>query len=143
MRANLSDREVHELYCPVRNVKSALFLVVSFFVIAFASWRGLHKSTETPDVVLSIFAMIVVAMLTKWLFSFTCFRERLVLVFGIVSLLAGQAQKFAPSLLGKYTEAIKTGKFALAVLGLVVSLTMLVQSSRNRNKSREPAPHPL
>ena len=72
--------------------------------------------------------------LVKWLFSFTCLRERMAFGLVIVSLLVGQAQKFAPSILGKYVEVIKTGKLALAVLALVVSLTLLVQSFFNPSR---------
>ena len=82
MRRGLSDQEFHALYCPVKNTKSALFLVACFSVAAFVSWKGLHKVPEQPSVVELLFAILVVAMLAKWLVAFTCFRERL--VFGVV-----------------------------------------------------------
>jgi hypothetical protein len=74
----LSDHEFHALYCPVKNTKSALFLVASFSVVTLASWRGLHKDPEHRDFVVLLFAIIVIAMLARWLVAFTCFRERLV-----------------------------------------------------------------
>jgi glyoxylase-like metal-dependent hydrolase (beta-lactamase superfamily II) len=46
-----SDQEFHALYCPLKNTKSALFLVVFFSVTAFVNWKGLHNAPEHPDFV--------------------------------------------------------------------------------------------
>src|SRR6266478_5490471 len=78
MRRKLSDQEFHALYCPVKNAKSALFLVGCFSVLAFVSWKGLHKPPEHPSLFELLFAILVFAMLAKSLVAFTCFRERLV-----------------------------------------------------------------
>ena len=80
MSQKLSDQEFHALYCPVKNKKSALFLVVSFSVVAFVGWEGLHKVPASPSFVELLFAILVVAILAKWLVAFTCFRERWVLI---------------------------------------------------------------
>jgi hypothetical protein len=130
MRRKLSDQEFHALYCPVKNTKSALFLVTCFSVTAFASWKGLHKAPEHPDFVVLLFAIVVVAMLAKWLMAFTCFRERLVLSFVIVSLVAGEVERFVPSIVSQHLETVKSGHLALSLLCLLVSLTMLVQAAR-------------
>jgi hypothetical protein len=142
MWRSLSDHETHELYCPVRHVKSALFLVVCFTVTTIASWRGLHKAPETPSFVQSLFSMLVVAALIRWLFTFTCFRERLICGLMILSLLAGQVQKLLPSVIGEHSEVIRIGKLSLSVLGLVVSLTMLVQSARGSAQPPQEVPRP-
>src|SRR5260370_20739269 len=76
MRQKLSDQEFHALYCPVKNTKSALFIVAYFTVAAFDDWKGLHKAPEHLDLVSLSFAIIVMAMLAKSLVNFTCFRER-------------------------------------------------------------------
>lgn len=131
MSLNLSDQEFHALYCPVRNTKSALFLVVCFSVVAFVSWKGLHKPPEHPDIVLLLFAILVVAMLAKWLVTFTCFRERLVLGLVIVTMVAGQVERFVPSIVSQHLEAVRSGHFALSLLGLFVSLSMLVRAARS------------
>ena len=131
MRRNLSDQEFHALYCPVKNPKSALFLVASFSVVVFVSWKGLHKAPERPDLVTLPFLIIVVAMLAKWLVNFTCFRERLVFVLVIVSIVTGEVESFVPSLFSKHAEMIKSGDLALLILGLLVCLSMLVQSARS------------
>jgi hypothetical protein len=110
-----------------------VFLVASFSVVAFVSWKGLHKSPEHPSFVLLPFVIIVAAMLAKWLVSFTCFRERLVFVLIIVSMVTGQVTSFAPSVFGQYIGMAKYGKLALSLLGLIVSLTMLVPSARSPN----------
>ncbi len=133
MRQNLSDQEFHALYCPIRNSKSALFLVALFSLTAFLSWKGLHNAPAHPNVVELLFAIIVVAMLTKWLVAFTCFRERLVFGLVIVSLIVGQVKDFLPSVFGQHVGMIKFGKLALSLLALIVSLTMLVQSVRSPN----------
>ena len=133
MRQKLSDQEFHALYCPVRNSKSALFLVAGFSVATFVGWKGLHKAPEHPSFVELFFAMLVVAMLAKWLAAFTCFRERLVFGLVIVSLVTGQVASFVPSVFGQHVEMVKFGKLALSLLGLLVSLTMLVQSVRIPN----------
>ena len=128
---SLSDQEFHTLYCPVKNAKSALFLVVCFSVVAFVDWKGLHKPPAPPDFVLLLFAILVVAMLAKWLFAFTCFRERLVFGLVIFTLGAGQVERFVPSIVSQHVEAVRSGHFAMSLLGLMVSVSMLVHSMRS------------
>ena len=135
MRRKLSDQEFHALYCSVKNTKSALFLVVSFSVFAFLGWKGLHKPLAPPSLFELIFvAVLVAAMLATWLVRFTCFRERLLLVLFSVSLVIGELARFLPSsVFGRHAETVKSGKLALSLLGLLVSLSMLVQSVANRH----------
>src|SRR5713101_2051671 len=133
LQLSLSDQEFHVLYCPVKNTKSALFLVAYFSVTALANWKGLHKAPGHPDFVELLFAILVVAMLAKWLVAFTCFRERLVFGLVIVSMVAGEVERFVPSIVSRRVEAVKSGHLALSLLGLLVSLTMLVQSARSPN----------
>jgi len=131
MRRNLSNQEFHALYCPVKNPKSALFLVAFFSVVAFDNWKELHGAPWRPDLVTLAFFIIVVAMLATSLTHFTCFRERLVFVLVIVSLVSDAAYGFFPAIVGPYAHVIKLGELWLSLLGLVVSLTMLVQSAAN------------
>ncbi len=133
MRRKLSDQEFHALYCPVKNTKSALFIVAYFSVATFADWKGLHKAPEHPSFVELLFAILVVAMLAKWLVAFTCFRERLVFGLVIVSLVRWEVEGFVPSVFSKHVAMVKFGELALSLLGLLVSLTMLVQSARSPN----------
>jgi len=133
MRQKLSDEEIHWLYCPVKNRKSALFLVVCFSVTAFLSWKGLHKAPERPSLFVLLFGILLFATLGKTLTAFRCLRERLVFGVVIVSLVTGAAAGFAPSIFSKHLEMVRSGKLALSVLGLLVSLTMLVQSARRPN----------
>jgi hypothetical protein len=133
MRRNLSAQEFHALYCPVKNPKSALFLVAYFSVAAFGNWKGLHKAPEHLDLVSLSFVIIVLAMLAKSLVNFTCFRERLVFSLFIVSLVTGEVYGFFPAIVGPYAYAVKFGELALSLFGLLVSLTMLVQSARSPN----------
>jgi hypothetical protein len=131
MRRSLPDREFHALYCPVKNAKAALFLVASFSVTAFVSWRGLHTALEQPSYVELLVVIPVVIMLAKWLEVFTCLRERLILSLVIVSIVTGEVTRFVPSVFGKHSEMIKFGKLALSLLGVLVSLTMFMQSARS------------
>jgi len=129
MGQKLSDQEFHALYCPVRNTKSALFLVGCFSVLAFVSWKGLHKPSAHLSLFELLFAIVVFAMLAKSLVAFTCFRERLVFGVAVVSFVIGAAVSLAPSMFSKYAELVGLTKLALSLLGLLVSLTMLVQST--------------
>jgi hypothetical protein len=133
MMRNLSGQEFHELYCPVKNTKSALFIVAYFSVAAFGNWKGLHKAPEHLDLVSLSFVIIVLALLAKSLVNFTCFRERLIFGLVIVSLVIGEVNGFVPSVFGQHTEMVQSGKLALPLLGLLVSLTMLVQATRSPN----------
>lgn len=133
MRRNLSDQEFHALYCPVKNTKSALFLVAYFSVAAFGNWKGLHKAPEHLDLVSLFFIIIVMALLANSLRHFTCFRERLVFGLVIVSFVTGEVYGFFPAIVGPYPHLVKSGDLALLILGLVVSLTMLVQSAGSPN----------
>jgi hypothetical protein len=129
LRRKLSDREFHALYCAVNNTKSALFLVACFSLTAFVNWKGLHKGPRPPDFVMLLFAVVVVAMLAKWLVAFTCFRERLVFGLVIVSMVAAEVERFVPSIVSQHVETVKSSHLALSLLGLLVSLTILVQSA--------------
>lgn len=131
MRQNLSVQGFHALYCPVKNTKSALFLVAYFSVAAFENWKGLHKAPEYLDLVSLSFVIIVLVMLARSLVNFTCFRERLVFVLVIVSFVAAEVYGFFPAIVGPYAHVMGLGKLALSLLGLLVSLTMLVQSAAN------------
>ena len=128
MMQNLSDQEIHAQSCPVTNSKSALFLVASFSVIVFVGWKGLHKSPDHKGIIELLFYIVVAAGLARLLVVFTCLRERLVISVGIISLLTGAVTGFMPSVLSQHTEMLRSSKLALSLLGLVVSLTMLVQS---------------
>lgn len=129
MRQNLSGQEIHARYCPVKNAKSALFLVAYFSLAAFENWKGLHQAPEHLDLVRLSFVVIVLAMLAKPLVNFTCFRDRLVIVLVIGSFVAGEVYGFFPAIVGPYADVLRLGKLALSLLGLLVSLTMLVQSA--------------
>jgi hypothetical protein len=133
MRQKLSDQEFHALYCPLKNTKSALFIVAYFSLAAFGDWKGLHKAPEHLDLVSLSFIIIVVALLAKSLVNFRCFREQLVFVLVIVSFVAGEVYGFFPAIVGSYAHVMQLGKLALSLLGLLVSLTMLAQSARSPN----------
>ena len=139
MIQNLSDHEIHARFCPVKNSKSALFLVASFSLMVFVGWKGLHKAPQHQSIVNLIFFIVVAAALAGLLVAFTCFRERLVISVVIVSLLTGVVTGFVPSVFSQHTEMLRSGKLALSLLGLLVSLTMLVQSARSPNVERSNA----
>jgi hypothetical protein len=138
-RRNPSDYEIHAQSCPVKNSKSALFLVASFSVMVFVGWKGLHRAPEHKSIVELLFYIVVAAGLARLLAAFTCLRERLVISVVIVSLLTGAATGFVPSVFSQHVEMVKFGELALSLLGLLVSLTMLVQSARSRNVGRNDA----
>jgi hypothetical protein len=130
MSRKLSDQEFHALYCPVKNPKSALFLVAFFSLETFISWKGLHKPPEHPDLFSLFFLILVMALLAKPLLTFTCFRERLVFGLVIVSVATDEGERFVPSVFGQHADTVKLVKLALSLLGLLVSLSMLAQSAR-------------
>ena len=131
MRPKPSDQQLHALYCPLRHIKSASFLVAYFFVVVLVNWKNLHKTPQRPGLVELFFEILVVAMLMKWMVSFTCFSERLVFGLVIVSTVAGVAEGYAPAGFIKHAEVIRSGHLALSLLGLVVSLRMLLHSARS------------
>jgi hypothetical protein len=133
MRQKLSDQEFHALYCPAKNPKSALFLVAFLSLETFLGWKGLHKAPERPDFITLIFLIFVAAMLAKPLANFTCFRDRVVFVLVIGSLAADEAFGFFPAIIGPHVHLVNSIVFALWVVALLVSLTMLVQSARSPN----------
>jgi hypothetical protein len=136
MRQNLSAQEFHALYCPVKNTKSALFLVAYFSVAAFENWKGLHKAPEHLDLVRLSFAIIVLAMLAKSPVNFTCFRERLVFVLIIVSFVTGEVYGFFPAIVGSYAHVMQLGKLTLSLLGLLVSLSMLEVGPKSKRRAK-------
>lgn len=130
MKQAPSDQDSHALHCPIKNVKSALFVVGAFCVITFASWNGLHKPPEHDSLAQLISVIFVLAMLAQFFVEFTCFRERLLLGIATIHLLTMEVQGFAPSVFSNHLELVKSIKFALVLLGLFVSLTMLIQAAR-------------
>src|SRR5271169_1563482 len=88
------------------------------------------KAPEHHSIVDLLFFIVVAAMLARLLVAFTCLRERLVISVAIVSLLTGAVTGFVPSAFSQHTEMLRSGKLALSLLGLLVSLTMLAQSAR-------------
>jgi hypothetical protein len=122
------DPNSHARFCPVKHTRSALFIVVYFSLAALADWRGLHKGPSQPDLTLLLFAILVFGMLAKMMVDFTCFRERV--AFGIAMLLlsVAQVERYAPWVFGTHLEMEKSVRLVLSLLGLVVSLTMLVQA---------------
>jgi hypothetical protein len=136
MNQKPSDHESHARQCPIKNVKSALFVVASFCVIAFASWKGLNKPPEHYSFAQLLIVIFVVALAAQLLVKFTCFRERLLLGIAIINLLTMEIQGFAPSVFSKHVELVKSAKFASVLIGLFVSLTMLTQAARNPNVKR-------
>jgi hypothetical protein len=131
MTQELSDQESHALYCPIKNAKSALFVVASFSVISFASWRGLDKPLAHYRFGELLIVFFLVAMVAQLFVEFTCVRERLLLGIVIIGLLKMEVQGFAPSVFSKHVELVKSGELALALIGLFVSLTMLIQVARS------------
>lgn len=127
------NHRIHSLYCPLKSRKSAVFIVVCFSVVSFASWKGLDKPLESPNFIELLFAAVVVVALASWLVAFSCFRERLVLSLAIASILTGQITRLAPSVFSRHAETVKTAKLSLWLLALFVSLTMLTQSVRRSN----------
>jgi hypothetical protein len=115
----------------VRRCESGILLVACFSLTAFVNWKGLQKAPGPPDFVVLLFAVVVVAMLTKWLVAFTCFRERLVFGLVIVSMVAAEVERFVPSIVSRHVETVKSGHLALSLLSLLLSLSMLVQSAAN------------
>jgi hypothetical protein len=138
-KLSLSDQEFHALYCPVKNTKGALFIVAYFSVAVCVDWKGLHKALEHPSFVELLFGIVVAAILAKWLVAFTCFRERLVFGLVIVSLVRWEVGGFAPSVFSQHVAMVKFGELALSLLGLLVSLTMLVQSASSLGVRRRDA----
>jgi hypothetical protein len=133
MKQKLSDDEGHARYCPIKNVKSALFLVVSFSVIAFVGWKGLDKPPTHYRLDQLVIVIFVVAMLARLLGEFTCFRERFLLAIIIISLMIMEVQGFVPSVFSKHVELVKSLRFALDLVGLLVSVTMLIDAARSPN----------
>jgi hypothetical protein len=131
MKQKLSDQESHALYCPIKNAKSALFVVASFSVISLASWNGLDKPPAHYRLDELLVVIFVVAVVAQLLVGFTCFRERLLLGIIIINLLTMEVQGFVPSVFSKHVELLKSAKFASVLIGLFVSLTMLIQAARS------------
>jgi hypothetical protein len=139
MTQKLRDHESHARYCPTKNAKSAIFVVASFAVIAFASWRGLDKPPAHSSLDQLVIVMIVTATLPWWLAEFTCFRERFLLGLVFINLLKMEVQGFAPSVFSKHLELIKSAEFASALVGLFVSLTMLIDAARSPSPNAGPS----
>ena len=91
----------------------------------------LHKAFQRPNLIDLPFAVFAVVFCAKGFVTFKCFRERLLLGLVIASIVLGEAYGYLATSETPYAQWIRTGKLSLALLGLLVSLTMLVQSAAN------------
>lgn len=105
--------------------------MASFSVIVFAGWKGLHEAPGHAGIINLLFYIVVAAGLARLLVVLTCLRERLVISVVMVNLLIGAAIGFMPSVFSPHAMVVKSGKLALALLGLLVSVTMLFQAARS------------
>ena len=133
------DPIAHAKYCPVKHPKSALFIVVYFSLAVLANWRALHRGPAQPDLTLLLLAVLVAGMLAKSIVDFTCLRERLVFGIAILLFAIAQVERYSPRVFGAHIGTEKRVRLFLSLLGLVVSLTMLVQALTSRAKD-EPGP---
>jgi hypothetical protein len=131
MTQNRSNEEIHARYCALRNPRFALVLVVCFSVLAFVSWRDLHKPPPARDFIQLPFAILLVAISAKLLAIFKCFRERLILGLAIASFVSAEISEFAPAIVRPFAGLVNSGDLAVSGLALLVSFTMLFQSVRN------------
>jgi hypothetical protein len=136
LRSEISEPISHAQYCPIKNSKSALFFVAYFALLSFTSWRGLHRGPASPDLTVLLFILIVAAIFVRALVEFKCFRERLIFGIAIAILSIGQIERYAPSAFGGHFETEKLTRLVLALAGLLISLTMLIQSLVTRPAGR-------
>lgn len=130
MKQQITAREVHALYCPLTNTKSALFLVAFSAWETLTGWMWLHKPLAHPDLVELPFFIIVAVLLARWAVSFTCFRERLVFGLVITYLAVEEVSTLLPVIAGPHVHLVRCTELVLWILCLLVSLTMLLQSAR-------------
>lgn len=122
------ETDSHARYCAVQNTRSALFFVGAFLLAGLGGWIGLHKVVMPPDWPIFVFEVIVVAGLVKMMVDFKCLRERIGIGITIVILAMAQVERIAPSIFGAHVRTERLIRLVLALTGLAISLSMLVQS---------------
>lgn len=133
------DPNSHFNYCPIKHRRSALFVVAYFSLATLTNWLALHRGPSQPDLTLLLFAILLTGMFAKMIVDFTCFRDRLVFGIAILLLVITQVERYSPWVFRAHIGAERGARLLLSLLGLVVGLTMLLQSSFYPPKG-EPGP---
>ena len=118
----------HALYCPLKNAKSALFFVGYFLFAVLAGWIGLHRVPAPRDPIILCFAFVFMAIFLKAMVDFGHWRERCAFGLAIVLFAVAQVERYAPSVFGQHLWLERYGRLALGFLGLLICLSMLIQS---------------
>jgi hypothetical protein len=118
----------HAQYCALKSPKRALVFVAYFLLAGLGGWIGLHKAPPQRDPIILLFAVLFTAVYAKAIVDFTHLRERLAFGIAIIMLAVPQVERYAPSVFGQDLTTERFGRLTLALLGLVISLSMLVQS---------------
>jgi hypothetical protein len=124
-----SNQQNHARLCPAKNPKPAIILVATLSFIAFLSWKNLHAPLHVSPITATFGIFVCILLAT----TFTCLREKLIILFAIASLLVSATRDFFPSAFGQRIETAHYIKLTLWLLALLLSITMLVQSLRTKN----------
>jgi hypothetical protein len=107
-----------------------LILAVCLAVIVFISWRGLERPLQQVSAIEFPFYVFAAAIFVKCLFIFRCARERLVVGLALANLVISAVLGLASVREGVLVNLIKYSKFGLWSLALLISISILISSTR-------------
>jgi hypothetical protein len=120
--------DLHARYCAVRNVKSAVFWVAFCALELFLVVRS-RRLPERHLIELPFF-IYVIGLSIVLVAKCPCFRERLVVGFGAMSLAIGALSSYFPRFFTPFFDVVRDSKIGLWMAALMVSITLLISSAR-------------
>jgi hypothetical protein len=125
-----TNEEIHARICPVRNVRSAIFLLGFFSYAVFLNWRAVGKpflEHSLYDLFFRI-ALFSIVLFPGLLNISRCVPERFILGIMTIQFVAGWVIEFAPTIVGPTAGLVRQCNLALSILAFLISLTMVVSS---------------
>lgn len=128
-----TDRDFHSQNCAITNIRTSMIFVAFCGLEAFLSWRVLGNAFPEYNLLNVLRDFVVIAVCAKFLLMFRCSRERFVVSLVILRYVIGLTSASMPTVVNRVAGLVRIGDFALWVLALIVSLSMLVQAARSPN----------
>ena len=132
------DKKTHERICAVKNLRSALLLVVFFTLEVFLSWRALGKPFLEHSLYSLLFRIVLSILVFPALLNiFRCVPERFILAIVTIRIATGWVIEFAPSLAVSAAGLVRQTNLVLWVLALLTSLAMLISAFTTSRSTQE------
>jgi hypothetical protein len=129
MEQNRSTTEEHARLCAVKNIGTALYFVAACLLMVYLNWKDLGKPYHKISTYYLFWDIASSVAIFQLMIIFRCAQERFILSLGLLISLRAVVSRFAPDLLNRFASPLRQAFFALWVVGLFISLSMIASSA--------------